>query len=203
MRLHPQAEAWRRRLEEEPTVSTSSIKQIRQREADRFRDFGGALQDVAELRELTIPAADREIPAILYRPALEPAPGILVWLHGGGWIVSSPALVEDQTRAIANASGCAVLSVDYRLAPEHPFPAGLEDAYEALRWTAEHAEDSEPVRARSPSEATARAATSRPASRSWRATAAGLASTCRCSSIPCSFATATAPRGATSPTSSR
>jgi acetyl esterase len=64
-----------------------------------------------------------------------------VYFHGGGWVVGSVALSDSFCRALANASGCAVLSVGYRLAPEHRFPAAADDAYAATRWASEHARE--------------------------------------------------------------
>lgn len=79
----------------------------------------------------------------LYRP-LSSAPDeglpLLLWFHGGGWCVGDVESYDVLCREIANASGCAVLSVDYRLAPEHPFPAAVNDAAFAYAWVQEHAD---------------------------------------------------------------
>jgi acetyl esterase len=64
-----------------------------------------------------------------------------VYFHGGGWVVGSVAISDPFCRALANASGCAVMSVEYRLAPEDRYPAAANDAYAATRWSAEHAAD--------------------------------------------------------------
>jgi acetyl esterase len=64
---------------------------------------------------------------------------ILVYYHGGGWVIGSLSSHEGLCRALANASNAIVVSVDYRLAPEHPFPAAAEDAYAAFLWAASHA----------------------------------------------------------------
>lgn len=74
--------------------------------------------------------------ARLYRPTLNPeaVTGLLVWFHGGGWVLGSVESHDDLCRALCVRSGHSVLSVDYRLAPEDPFPAGLNDAIEATRW---------------------------------------------------------------------
>lgn len=96
-------------------------------------------EEIAETRDLVIPG-DPAIPARLYRPGLG-RPPLLVYLHGGGWVVGSVALSDTFCRALANASGCAVLSVEYRLAPEHRYPAAVEDAYAATVWAAEHAHE--------------------------------------------------------------
>jgi acetyl esterase len=64
-----------------------------------------------------------------------------VYFHGGGWVVGSVAISDPFCRALANASGCGVLSIEYRLAPEDRYPAAANDAYAATRWAAEHASD--------------------------------------------------------------
>jgi acetyl esterase len=76
------------------------------------------------------------VPVRIYRSG----PGPLVLLtHGGGWLSGSIEISDRPSRLLANACGGTLVSVEYRLAPEHPFPAGLDDAYTALRWTAAHA----------------------------------------------------------------
>jgi acetyl esterase len=64
---------------------------------------------------------------------------LLVFFHGGGWTVGDLDSYEPLCRTLANEARCAVLSVDYRLAPEHPFPAAVDDAYAATFWASEHA----------------------------------------------------------------
>lgn len=63
--------------------------------------------------------------------------GLCVYMHGGGWVIGTPGDYEVLGRALARESGCAVLLPDYRLAPEHPFPAGLEDTQDALIWASQ------------------------------------------------------------------
>lgn len=81
--------------------------------------------------------------ARLYRPLHSHADEILpllIYFHGGGWCVGDVPSYDVLCRQLANASGCAVLSVEYRLAPEHPFPAATEDARFAFAWATEHAD---------------------------------------------------------------
>ena len=94
-------------------------------------------EEVDEIRDLVIDATPA-LPARLYRPRPGTLP-LLVYFHGGGWVLGSVALSDNYCRALANASGCAVLSVEYRLAPEHRYPAAADDAYAATRWSAGHA----------------------------------------------------------------
>jgi acetyl esterase len=94
----------------------------------------GAPESVRE-EEIRIPGPRGEIRALLCRP---PSPRaslpVLVYLHGGGWVVMSPETHSRLTRELSLRAGALVLSVDYRLAPEHPFPAPLEDCVAAYRW---------------------------------------------------------------------
>jgi acetyl esterase len=92
--------------------------------------------EMAETRDLLIPGADSVLPARLYTPmAAGHAPGQgLVFFHGGGFIVGDIAGYDNAIRRLAAAARIRVLSVEYRLAPEHPFPAAHDDAKEALLW---------------------------------------------------------------------
>ena len=84
-----------------------------------------------------------ELPLRIYRPqdaGAAPVP-VVVYFHGGGWVSGDPRQSEWWCAGIAAAAGVVVVSVDYRLAPEHPFPTPAEDCYAATRWVAEHAAD--------------------------------------------------------------
>ena len=96
-------------------------------------------EPVADVRDLVIDTLP-PISGRLYRPRSGTLP-LLVYFHGGGWVVGSVAISDPFCRALANASGCAVLSVEYRLAPEDRYPAAADDAYAATRWSADHAAD--------------------------------------------------------------
>lgn len=71
----------------------------------------------------------------LYRPSEEEPAPVIIFLHGGGWVTGSLDTHDALSRRLANATGCLVLSVDYRLAPEHRYPAGLDDVAAVLEWT--------------------------------------------------------------------
>ncbi|MDB5099720.1 MAG: alpha/beta hydrolase [Cyanobacteria bacterium RYN_339] len=81
------------------------------------------------------PAGEPDVRVLVYRPlrSTEPLP-VLLWLHGGGFVLGEADADEDMFEAVVNQLGCAVVSVDYRLAPETPAPGAVEDAYAALRW---------------------------------------------------------------------
>lgn len=98
---------------------------------------------MAEVRSLDIPGPGGPIPCRLYVPRLpltDAAAPLLVYYHGGGWVIGDLDVYDDLCRLLAAAAGCRVLSVDYRLAPEHPFPAPLEDAFASFEWAVANAE---------------------------------------------------------------
>jgi acetyl esterase len=99
-------------------------------------------EEVERVDDRLIPGLDGDIPARVYTPsaAVGEAHGVLVWLHGGGWVIGDLETADATCRALANRAGCVVVSVDYRLAPEHPAPAALDDCMTALAWTVENFE---------------------------------------------------------------
>jgi acetyl esterase len=98
--------------------------------------LGGAIEEVARVEDVVIPRADSgRVRARAYWPRVPAeAPGMLIWLHGGGWYVGDVEGFDRVTRQLANASGAVCLSVEYRLAPEHRYPAALHDARAAVAW---------------------------------------------------------------------
>jgi acetyl esterase len=102
----------------------------------------GAGEAVARVDDIAVPGPGGDVPARLYVPdAGEAGLPLVVYLHGGGWIMGSLESYDPVCRALANRARAAVLSVGYRLAPEDPFPAAVKDAWAALRWAEEHAAD--------------------------------------------------------------
>ncbi|WP_085998531.1 alpha/beta hydrolase [Nocardia vinacea] len=99
--------------------------------ARRASDIVGLVID-----ERTVPA-DPDVSVRIYRP--HQARGAVVWMHGGGWVMGDLDTEDPWAARIAEGSGAVVISVNYRLSPEHRFPAALDDAYAVLTWTAEHA----------------------------------------------------------------
>jgi acetyl esterase len=92
--------------------------------------------ELAEVRDLD---ADG-VPVRLYRPSTDTVLPLLVFLHGGGWMLGDLETHDAMHRHLAALAGCAVLAVGYRLAPEHPFPAGLDDCTAAFAWARREAE---------------------------------------------------------------
>ncbi|MEU8134825.1 alpha/beta hydrolase [Streptodolium elevatio] len=118
------------------------------REAQRVRQAqlaaaAGPLPGVT-VADRTVPgvADGPDVPIRVYAPDRDPAlRGVLVWFHGGGYVFGDIASSDRSCAALAVEADCVVVSVEYRLAPEDPYPAGLEDAHAALLWVAEHASE--------------------------------------------------------------
>ena len=98
---------------------------------------------IAETRDLQASGPHGPIPLRLYHPLpadeRRAAPPVLVYYHGGGWVIGDLDTHDTLCRELANASGCAVVAVDYRMAPEHRFPIAVDDCIAATRWVHEHA----------------------------------------------------------------
>ncbi len=144
MPLDPQAKAF---LDQLAAANIPDAPSMTPREVRSQMEVGslmlGRPPKVGRLDDLTIPGPAGPLRARLTAPesasaSAEPVPG-LVYFHGGGWVAGSIATHDHLCRAITNASGLAVVSVDYRLAPEHPFPAAVDDAEAATAWVAANA----------------------------------------------------------------
>jgi len=98
-------------------------------------------EPVGSVTDLAIQGPAGEVPLRIYAPEGEGPFPLLVYLHGGGWVRGSLDAYDGLCRLLTNEANCVVVSVDYRRAPEHPFPAGLEDCYAATTWAAENAAD--------------------------------------------------------------
>lgn len=133
MTLHPQAvralELWAAGPQVgDPGFGPDGLRALRAATRDAAaaepREPVGAVEDVDATG----------VPCRLYRPAGLEVPGVLVYLHGGGFALGDLETHDAQSRRLANRTGLAVLAVDYRRPPEHPFPAAADDASTALRW---------------------------------------------------------------------
>ena len=136
MKLHPQAQAV---LDAIAALGYPPITEVSPPEAREIRraHLRPSAIELHEIRDVDAGG----VPARLYRPSDNEGLGLLVYFHGGGWVVGDLETHDSTARALAAESGHAVLSVDYRLAPEHPFPAAFDDAVTVTRWTAEHARE--------------------------------------------------------------
>ena len=105
-------------------------------------------EPVANVENRTIPGPAGEIPIRVYTPQGDGPFPVVVYFHGGGWVLGNLETHDGICRAITNGAACVVVAVEYRLAPEHTFPAAPEDCYAATRWAAQHVEQINGNRAR-------------------------------------------------------
>ncbi|WP_319455847.1 MULTISPECIES: alpha/beta hydrolase [unclassified Mycobacterium] len=91
------------------------------------------------VEDASVPLADRSIAVRIYRPDAVTALPVVVYFHGGGWVLGSVESSDAFCRRVVDTAPCVLVSVDYRLAPEHPFPAAIDDAVGAIEWARAHA----------------------------------------------------------------
>ncbi|QHS23203.1 alpha/beta hydrolase [Virgibacillus sp. MSP4-1] len=140
MAVVPSIQAFLDELKALPEIDMDRItpEQYRAKEKEMLAmDQGG--ERVEKVENRTLPLEGRDIPVRVYTPVEGEAqyPG-LVYYHGGGWVIGDLDSHDSICRLIANQAKCVVVSVDYRLAPEHKYPAAVEDAYDSLVWVAGH-----------------------------------------------------------------
>ncbi len=141
MPLHPQAQAVLDGVAAMglPPFETLTLEEGRQF-IDSVRNFMVPAEEVASVEDLAIPGPEGDIGLRIYRPEGEGLLPAVFYFHGGGFCTGSLDLVDPICRLLANRSGCVVISVDYRLAPEHPYPAAVTDAYVAISWVGGYGE---------------------------------------------------------------
>ena len=125
---------------EAPEFSEQTPAQVR----EAFKAFsmaGAGEPEVGSVEDRTIPGPDGPIPVRVFRPSGEGTAGGLVFYHGGGWVIGDLDSHDSLCRQFCAGAGVVVVSVDYRLAPEHPCPAASEDAWAALEWVAANADE--------------------------------------------------------------
>lgn len=134
MPLHPQAQAV---ADFYAAMRTTPFEELSPTDARALYNAGQipSTEVVHEIRDVQVAS----IPCRLYRPSAKTDLGLLVFFHGGGWVIGDLNSHDGVCRSLANKSGHAVLSVDYRLAPEHKFPAAYDDCVTALKWAHENA----------------------------------------------------------------
>lgn len=123
------------------TAGTADPLAIRQQFAEVAKAFSSPRPDGVRVEALVIPLDGRELRARVYRPDVTAGAGalpLIVYLHGGGWVVGDLETHDLMVARMARDAACAIVSVDYRMAPEAPFPAPAHDARDALIWLAEH-----------------------------------------------------------------
>jgi acetyl esterase len=119
-------------------LSSMSVAEAR-RMMEVMASMSGEPVPIQSTVDRRIPGPGGEIPVRAYTPAGSGLRPLLVYFHGGGWVLGSLDTHDGICRELANGAGCVVVSVDYRLAPEHKFPAAADDCYAATQWAAAHA----------------------------------------------------------------
>jgi acetyl esterase len=136
VRLHPEIQAILDGMNALPgppahEVPVAAARAAHVAEAERLSGRG---EPVDQVRDVTVPGPGGDVPVRLFTP--EGAHGVVAYIHGGGWMLGSLETFDAPLRALANASRSTVAAVEYRLSPEHVFPAALDDCLAAIRWLA-------------------------------------------------------------------
>ena len=134
---HPELQAFIDESADAPPFHRMSIKEVRATTSEVF-----SVDDplaVGEVTDRTVPGPAGDVPLRIYLPEGEGPFAVTVFFHGGGFVSGGLDSHDQLCRELTNAAGVAVVAVDYRLAPEHPFPAAVKDAYAATEWAAENA----------------------------------------------------------------
>lgn len=142
MPLHPQVQALLEQFEAQglPPFDQMSVPQARD-VAGAFRDLQGEPEEVEEVRDILVPGPAGNLPVRVYDPAPGTPLPLVVYFHGGGWVIGNIEVVDKPCRALANASQCVVAAAQYRLSPETKFPGPVEDCYSVTRWLSERANE--------------------------------------------------------------
>lgn len=143
MPLHPQAATF---LNELKLQKIPPLEELPLETARWALVFGSKVKlappELARIETRTIPGPDvDELTIRIYQPVGEGQRGACLYFHGGGWVLNNIETHDDVARRLAAASGFVFVSIDYRLAPEHKYPAAIEDGYAALQWVHEHARE--------------------------------------------------------------
>ncbi len=141
MPLDPQAQAFLEQMAayNVPEKDTLTPAEVRANRRAIMVELLGEGEPVARVEDRALPGPDGPIPVRIYTPkGIGPFP-VLVYFHGGGWVICDIETHDGLCRSLCNGAGCIVVSVDYRLAPEHRFPAAPEDCYAATAWVARQA----------------------------------------------------------------
>jgi acetyl esterase len=139
--LDPEVAALLDRLEASgaPSPESLPLEEARRGATSLLRELGGEPEPVARIDDVEIPGPAGPIPIRIYDPGTSADRPCLVYFHGGGWVLCDLDSHDSVARALARRSGAVIVSVGYRLGPEHRFPAAVEDAYAATAWVAANA----------------------------------------------------------------
>ena len=143
MAAHPQVQTILDNLAAAGGPALEDVTPAQMRDMHKALTMLAAGAEVARVEDRTIPGPGGDLGVRVYwptTPAADPAP-VLLWLHGGGWVIGDLESADPTARRLAEGAGVVVVSVDYRLSPEHRAPAAIEDAAAALAWTVAHADD--------------------------------------------------------------
>lgn len=142
--LHPEAKQLREQISELqiPPAHAQSPEGARRASNQLFIDWesGVPSREVADEKELLIDGPNGSIPIRAYLPDTDAPVPTLVHIHGGGWVRGGVDTYDEFCKHLTDELDCLTFSVDYRRAPEHPFPAAVEDSYAATEWVAENAD---------------------------------------------------------------
>jgi len=122
-----------------PPLYTMSVDEARAADLRSIQDAAADPEPVHEVTEHDIPGPGCDLRIRVYRPSGDDGLPALVYLFGGGWALGTIDTSDGICRALTNLAGCVTISVGYRLAPEHKFPAAVHDCHAAVRWVADHA----------------------------------------------------------------
>lgn len=141
MRIHPQAEALLQWMAKNhvPSLSTLSSEDARAWDARVVALLTKKSQWAGKIENMQVPGPNGDIAVRMYIPS--PNAHLLLYFHGGGWVLGNLDQVEYPCRLLATGTGRTVVSVDYRLAPENKFPSAVQDCYYVSKWMAENAEN--------------------------------------------------------------
>lgn len=138
MGLDPQARFVLEQMEAAGAPPMHTLTPEEARKTADFSQLAGIPEEVGKVENRTIPSPKGEIPVRIYTPKGQGPFPALIFYHGGGWVIGNLDTVDVPCRLLTNRANCVVISVDYRMAPEHKFPAAAEDAYAAFRWVVEN-----------------------------------------------------------------
>lgn len=124
-----------------PSLAEQGPVAARRHNHDRAPSLAGPVEPVALVRDGRLPGPGGELGYRLYSAAPDRKLPVLLYMHGGGWVYGDVDTHDSVCRALARRAECAVVSIDYRLAPEDPFPAAVEDAWAGLEWLHGHASE--------------------------------------------------------------